>query len=123
MSHNEYRYVDIVTLRDDTKDILDGTHFLEHRYIVTKRRTPVAQIIPPTSDTKDTNRITVTDIRLKAREILQAVQEGKTFLVLRHGRADAIICPIPKEMSPTNAVAGDTGTGRDKLPIAATGTV
>jgi antitoxin (DNA-binding transcriptional repressor) of toxin-antitoxin stability system len=109
-------------LRTDTKNILDGTRFLDHRYIVTRNGIPTAQIVPPSpSDEQDPPDITVTDLRMKTREILDAVSQGKTFLILRYGRADALFCPlspttllneVPKEeSSPVVSVTRDTDGG------------
>jgi antitoxin (DNA-binding transcriptional repressor) of toxin-antitoxin stability system len=107
MGNDRSKCVNIVQLRDKTKDILDGTHFFGHHYAVTRYDVPVAQITPPPAETTGLARISVTDVRLGAREILEQVQDGQTFLVLRYNRVDAALCPVEKETFPVAAPTGN----------------
>ena len=108
MGHDQSEHVNIVQLRDKTKDILDGTRFFGHHYVVTRYDVPVAQITPPPAEITNLVRISVTDVRLGAREILEQVQDGQTFLVLRYNRVDAALCPVTKEMSLAAVTTRDT---------------
>lgn len=96
MTDNGPRHVNVRTFRNEIKEILDGTRFLKRQYIVTNYGQPVAQVLPP-DELKEADDLTVTDVRIKTREILEAVcQQSKTFQIVRHGRADALICPLQR---------------------------
>ena len=96
---DDYRRTNVANMRVKIKDILDGTAFLRHRYIVTRHGEPVAQITPPPPSSPPGGEIiSVTDIRNRTREILDAVHNGRTFLVFRYGRLDAIMQPVQSFM-------------------------
>lgn len=86
--------VGIRDLRNRARDVLDGTQFLGHRYIITTHGKPMAQLAPPTMN-DPVKSITVTDLRVRTKAILEAVHfSGKVFLVLRHEQAAAILQPL-----------------------------
>lgn len=92
--NSDYKYTSVGHLRDKAKNVLDGTRFLGDRYIVTRNGDPIAQVVPPTTD-DNIERITITKFRYNTREILNDVRyDHKAFLLLRHGRADGLLCPL-----------------------------
>jgi hypothetical protein len=96
MTNSGPQHISVRTFRNEIKDILDGTHFLDRHYVVTNCGQEVAQVMPP-DDTQGIDDLTVTDVRTRTSEILEAVhQQNKTFLIIRHGRPEAIICPLPQ---------------------------
>jgi len=99
MTDNGPRHVSVRTFRSDIKEILDGARFLDRCYIITNRDQAVAQVIPPSNNHKhDTDHISVTDLRKKTSKILKSVhQQNRSFLIVRHGRPEAIICPLQKQ--------------------------
>lgn len=108
MSQDRHEHVNIVQLRGRAKDILDGTRFFGYRYIITRYEVPIAQITPPPAETTGLVQINITDIRNGAREILEKVQGGQTFLILRYNRVDAALCPVERETFPVAAPTRDT---------------
>jgi antitoxin (DNA-binding transcriptional repressor) of toxin-antitoxin stability system len=97
MTDSGPQLISVRTFRNDIKEILDGTRFLKHHYIVTNYGQAVAQVVPP-DDAHDMDRLTVTDVRTKTREILEAVgQHNQAFLIVRYGRPEALICPLRGE--------------------------
>ncbi|MBN1934902.1 MAG: hypothetical protein JW934_09575 [Anaerolineae bacterium] len=99
MTDNGPQHVSVRTFRNEIKEILDGTRFLQRHYIITNRDRAVARVIPPAKNWHTMDDVTVTDVRTKTREVLEAVeQHNKTFLIVRYGRPEALICPLqPKE--------------------------
>jgi prevent-host-death family protein len=87
-------YISVRELRRKIRDVLDSTQFLNHCYIVTNYGNPIAQVSPPSS-AQDVDSITVTDMRIRTKEILETVYyDDKVFLILRHNKAAAVIQPI-----------------------------
>lgn len=86
--------INVLNFRDKLRDVLDGTQFLNQRYIVTRYGDPMVRVGPPISDA-EIDRVTVTDVRIRTKEILETVcQRGKPYLVMRYGRAAATIHPF-----------------------------
>jgi len=97
MTDNGPQHVNVRTFRSDIKEILDGTRFLSHHYVVTRHGQAVAQLVPldRADGEQDPDDITVTQVRIRTREILEAVcHRERTFLIVRHGRPEAILCPL-----------------------------
>lgn len=110
MNH-DVAYVNVRSLRDQVRDILENAHYLGQRYVVTHHGNAIAQILAIESAPQEATQISVTTFRLKSREILDTVsRHGKSYIVSTHGRAMAVICPVqdrPNIEPPGNQPTGD----------------
>ena len=93
MADNELQHIGVRDFRNNIKNILDGTCFLNHRYIVLRHGIPMAQVTPPMPEADDS--ISVTQVRGQTKIILESVYyQGKTFSILRYGQPAATISPL-----------------------------
>lgn len=109
MNH-DIAYVNVRSLRDQIRDVLENAHYLRQRYVVTHHGNAIAQILSVQSAPQEATQISVTTFRLRTREILDMVsRHGKSYVVSTHGRSMAVICPIPEDV-PVEAVHDQAGS-------------
>ena len=96
--------IGIQALRDNLGNVFDSIRFQNQRYLVTTHNTPLARLIPPISDPEAIS-VSILEVRRRTHQILHAAgDEGKTFLVHKHGQVIAAVVPPGDAHEPSNRV-------------------